>query len=385
MPGFGISVLYRTVNPSGYVPGCGRYPPGMAFALRASGPEGPSMSTQVTVSDTPADRLALAVIAASGAPLLLLDKAFVVIAASRSFGLAFDCDVTGLPGTPLAAIGSGEWGTDHLRLLLSAVLVGSDPLRRHEMTLNLPGKSGRRLSLDAESLGDVDDMGVVLLVTITDLTVLRAHEKRESGLHEEKDVLLQELQHRIANSLQIIASVLMQSARRLAPGDARGCLEDAHHRVLAVAAVQSHLALARTGDVRLRAYLTTLCRSITASMIGDPARVLLEVQVDESVAEADDAMSIGLIATELVINALKHAFPDQRTGKITVSYRTTATGWTLLVADNGVGMNGAAMRGPTALAAPGLGTTIVEALAGKLGAQVLIAFGGPGTTISISR
>jgi two-component sensor histidine kinase len=343
------------------------------------------MSTQSPVLVPRVDRLAMAVIAASVTPLLLLDAALVITAASRSFGLAFDADVEGLRGKPLAALGSDGWGADHLRLMLTAVQVGGDPLRNHEMSLNSRGKPSQRLRLDAELLGDAGQTGDLILLTITDLTGIRAHETQERILHQDKDVQLQELQHRIANSLQVIASMLMQGARRTKSVEARGQIEDAHHRVLAVAAVQNHLAMARTGNVRLRAYLTTLCRNITASMIADPVQLSLEVQVDESVADADDAMSIGLIATELIINALKHAFPDHRSGKITLSYRTTAAGWTLLVSDNGVGMNGATMRAVAPLTPPGLGTAIVEALARKLHAHVMIAFGGPGTTVSISR
>lgn len=337
------------------------------------------MSTQPS-THLAQDRLGAAVIAASAAPLLLLDDGFVVIAASRSFGAVFDLDMAHVTGRSLAELGSGEWGSDHLRLLLAAVMAGEAPLRRHELNLLPKGRPNRRLALDAEMLGDIEGHGARLLLTITDLTGIRARERQERLLHEDKDVLLQELQHRIGNSLQIISSVLMQSARRTESAELRGHLEDAHHRVLAVAAVQSHLAAARTGEVRLRTYLTTLCRGIATSMIQDPAQLSLEVDVDEGVTDADGAMSIGLIVTELVINALKHAFPDRRPGRITVGYQTTEAGWSLLVADNGVGMGGSRSLSP-----PGLGTGIVEALARKLHARVLVAFGGPGTSISITR
>lgn len=348
--------------------------------MRASGPERASMSTRPSLSFPPAEPLGTAVIAASRVPLLLLDDTLVVIAASRSFGEVFDLDMAHVTGLPLASLGSGEWGSDHLRLLLAAVIAGEAPLRRHEINLLPKGRPNRRLSLDAEALGDIGERGGCLLLTITDLTGIRARETRDRARQEDKDILLQELQHRTANSLQIISSVLMQNARRMASPDVRGYLEDAHHRILAVAAVQSHLAAARTSEVRLRAYLTTLCRSIAASMIHDPVLLSLEVDVDESIVDADSAMSIGLIVTELVINALKHAFPDRRPGRITVRYTTTDTGWTLLIADNGVGIGSS-----TSLAPPGLGTGIVEALARKLHARVLIAFGGPGTRVSVSH
>ncbi len=313
-------------------------------------------------------------IAASGVPLLLLDDKLRVIAASRSFATTFLLDAAQVIGRPLAGLGSGEWGGDRLQSLLAAAIADGVPIVDHEMDLRPKGRPNRRLSLSAELVQDGQ-----LLLALTDLTDLRAHAKAEQDQREDRDILLQELQHRIANSLQIISSVLMQSARRSDSRETRDQLEATHHRILAVAAVQSHLAAARTGEVRVRLYLTTLCRSIAASMIADPARVSLEVMVDDSVSDADSAMSLGLIATELVINALKHAFPDGRPGTIMVSYESNASGWTLCVADDGVGM-----RADVPLVRTGLGTTIVDALARKLKAKVVIGFGAPGTRVSIN-
>jgi two-component sensor histidine kinase len=89
------------------------------------------------------------------------------------------------------------------------------------------------------------------------------------------------------------------------------------------------------------------------------------------------SVSLGLIVTELVINALKHAFPDQRSGKIIVDYHSTELGWTLSVSDDGVGMP------PAAETHAGLGSTIVQALARKLDATVDIFDTSPGTRVSI--
>jgi len=89
------------------------------------------------------------------------------------------------------------------------------------------------------------------------------------------------------------------------------------------------------------------------------------------------SVSLGLIVTELVINALKHAFPDQRSGKITVDYHSSEQGWSLSVSDNGVGMPHATETHS------GLGSTIVQALARKLDAAVQIFDANPGTRVSI--
>ena len=234
--------------------------------------------------------------------------------------------------------------------------------------------------LNAHKLDYGDDEHVRLLLAVVDVTDARASEKLKDDLLREKAILLQEIQHRVANSLQIIASVLMQSARRVQSDEARGHLNDAHHRVMSIAAVQQQLAASSLGDVALRPYLTQLCDSLGASMIHDPSQVSIQVTVDDSTTSANASVSIGLIVTELVINALKHAFPDHRPGKIRVSYGTHGPKWTLVVADDGVGMQSGA-DAPKA----GLGTGIVEALVRQLNAEMSIADTAPGTAISISH
>jgi len=147
--------------------------------------------------------------------------------------------------------------------------------------------------------------------------------------------------------------------------------------VMSVAALQKQLAVSTVGDVRLRPYFAQLCGSIGASMIRDPEQLTLTVTTDDSSAPADTSVSLGLIVTELVINALKHAFPDRRRGKIVVDYMAHGPNWTLSVSDDGAGMP----KGAPAKA--GLGTTIVEALAKQLHARVQVTDANPGTTVSI--
>jgi len=184
----------------------------------------------------------------------------------------------------------------------------------------------------------------------------------------------------VANSLQIIASVLMQSARKVQSEEARGHLQDAHHRVMSIAAVQRHLAVSSLGDIALRPYFVQLCESLAASMISDPNALSIEVTVDDSVVAANKSVSLGLIVTELVINALKHAFPGHARGKIAVDYRSNGPDWNLSVEDDGVGMPTGDQR-----AKAGLGTGIIEALAKHLGAGIEVLRSDPGVAITISQ
>jgi two-component sensor histidine kinase len=320
----------------------------------------------------------LAVVASSNEPLLFLAADLTVIAASASFCRVFQIDPASVPGRRLSDLGAGEWALPQLGSLLKATAAGSAQIEAYEIDLVRNGHATRSLMINARKLEDGDTERVRLLLAITDVTLARSEARQKDDLLREKAVLLQEVQHRVANSLQIIASVLMQSARKVQSEEARGHLRDAHHRVMSIAAVQRHLAESSLGNVALRPYFVQLCESLAASMIHDPERLSIAVHVDESVVDANASVSLGLIITELVINALKHAFPEQMQGKIVIDYRSHGRKWTLSVTDDGVGM-------PTGehKAKPGLGTGIVEALAKQLLGHIRVADASPGTAFTL--
>jgi two-component sensor histidine kinase len=322
----------------------------------------------------------LAVVVSSNEPLLFLTSELCVIAASASFCRAFDVDPATVPGRPLSEIGKGEWAMPKLASLLKATASGSGQIDAYEIDLVRPAHKDRQLIVNAHILDDGDIERVRLLVAVTDVTDARAEARLKDDLIRDKAMLLQEVQHRVANSLQIIASVLMQSARQVQSDEARGHLQNAHHRVMSIAALQRQLSTSTTGAVEVRFYLTQLCRSLGASMIADPDRLSIQVAVDNSSVGPDVSVSLGLIVTELVINALKHAFPEQMMGTIRVDYRSSGDDWTLSVTDNGIGM-------PTGSQAPkaGLGSGIVEALARNLASEIDVTDAGPGTAITISH
>ena len=322
--------------------------------------------------------LALAVIGSSPTPLVLLDGDLKVVAASASFFKAFGIDPAGVVGEPFLTLGDGEWKLPRLRSLLTATLSGAAAVEAYEIELKNSSLGALSLLLNAQLLAYGDGEDVRLLLGITDVTVARADEKLKDDLLREKAILLQEVQHRVANSLQIIASVILQSARKSQSEETRTHLNDAHSRVMSVAALQQQLAVSRLGEVALKPYFEQLCISVGASMIRDHDQLSLHVDCDDSAVTADVSVSLGLIVTELVINSLKHAFPGGRNGRITVSYQAHGPNWTLSVADDGVGMPKDAES-----QTPGLGTSIVEALANQLNARVQVVGGHPGTTVSV--
>jgi two-component sensor histidine kinase len=323
--------------------------------------------------------LAMALVESSKAPLLLLDDEVMVIGASGSFCNTFNLDPATITNRRLADLGDGEWDVPQLNSLLRATIAGAAEIDAYEMDLIREGKATCRLILSAHKLEYFDTEKVRVVLAATDVTATRLAEKQKDDLVREKHVLLQELQHRVANSLQIIASVLMQSAKRVQSEETRVHLHDAHSRVMSIAMLQKQLAITQLESVELKSYLADLCRSISASMIDDPERLILETIVDETTTNSDVSVSMGLVVTELVINAIKHAFSDHTArGKITVSFAADDGAWLLSVSDDGAGMPVGKKRGK-----PGLGTGIVEAWSKQLDASVTIADANPGTRVEV--
>ena len=322
--------------------------------------------------------LAMAVVASSATPMLLVDGDAVLLGASDSFYQIFALDPANTIARPIYDLDGGRWDLPRLRSVLGATLMSDMVIDAYELDLFTGHQGIRRLMLKAQRLVYAGSSDIRILLSVADITDAKLAEKLKDDLIREKAVLLQEIQHRVANSLQIIASVLMQSARRVQSDEARGHLNDAHHRVMSIAAVQNQLAASNIEEVELRPYLTQLCQSIGASMIADHDRLMLTVRVDDCVVPANISINVGLIVTELVINALKHAFLGQDHGTIAVDYSAKGLNWILVVTDDGIGM-------PTEphLATSGLGTSIIQALVKQLRARVKVEDAKPGTAVSV--
>lgn len=314
-------------------------------------------------------------------PLLVLDRDLRVIVASRSFCRVFDVDPQQTLGSLLYELGGGAWDIPPLRMLLARVAPDDSVVEAYEVECEFPKIGPRVMLLNARKVFYAEHDTSSILVAFEDITERRVAEMERDLLMRQKDMLLEEMQHRVANSLQIIASILLLKARTVNSEETREHLEDAHNRVLAVAAVQRHLQAGAAGEaIQLQTYLVQLCASLAGSMIGD-AKIELTVSEARGAVSSATAVSLGLIVTELVINALKHAFPTEQPGRtIIVAYVTTGDNWTLSVTDNGVGK-----AAPAPAARRGLGTSIVASLAEQLDARVSTTSGKSGTSVSVMR
>jgi len=330
-----------------------------------------------------AHALAQAIVDTVREPLLVLDRDLRVVTASRSFYLTFRVNRQETQGQLLYSLGDGQWDIPALRALLEKIVPEHAVLNNYQVEHEFPHIGHRIMLLNASKVFYDDDAHTTVLLAIEDITERKAIELQMEELLRQKELLLEEMQHRIANSLQIIASIIMLKARAVQSPETRLHLEDAHKRVMSVAAVQQHLQVSSRGElIEVAPYLSKLCATLALSMIDEDTHVSIDVQAGGASVSSSDAVSIGLIVTEAVINALKHAFKaDEKDGRIVVSYEVMGEDWKLAVTDNGMGKP---ETGPD-VAKVGLGTSIVNALAQQLDARVALVTGQGGTNVSITH
>lgn len=190
-----------------------------------------------------------------------------------------------------------------------------------------------------------------------------------------QDDMRHEAQHRMANSVQIVASILKQSAQSAATQEAQHELQAAHHRIMAIIVLHRQFTASGPAAVPLAAYLQQVTASLGTSLLAPDGNVGIETRCEPRSVDQSTATSLGLVVTELVINAIKHAFPHGRKGTIAVDFRQSGGGWTLSVADDGIGT--------TASAGNGLGARIVPALAAQLQATVTQQDARPGSRTTL--
>lgn len=315
-------------------------------------------------------------------PLLVLDRSLRLVAASRAFCTTFRFDISDILGRPLYELGGGEWNIPQLRLLLGQVIPEQGAMENYEVEHDFRLLGRRTMLLTAREVFCKEDTPANIFLSIEDVTSKRLLERENTDLLRQKDVLLDEIYHRVANSLQIVASIISMKARGAVSDEAQHALEDAHNRIISIAAVQKHLHVSTVGGfVALTPYLTSLCEAISRSMISDDQTISIEVHGQGGSADRRKAESLGLIVAELVINSLKHAFgTPAKGGRIVVTYDAVETEWTLSVSDNGKGKQEHASN-----AEGGLGTGIISALATQLNALVLSESGPQGTSVSITH
>ncbi|MBK8225630.1 MAG: tetratricopeptide repeat protein [Flavobacteriales bacterium] len=229
-----------------------------------------------------------------------------------------------------------------------------------------------------------------LIMAIAGLLLLRAYRLRKAltealgmknreleGAIGEKDLLLRELHHRVKNNLQLVGSLLRMQGRRINDPAARDAVRESQDRVRSMALI--HQDLYRADDphgIAMRPYVQKLIQGLIESHGIREDRIRIDPQVDEMRLDVDTAVPIGLILNELLVNAMKHAFPEGRAGRITVALRQSGKELLLEVRDDGVGH-------PEKTDHEGFGLQLLKNFATRLNATYDMN-GSPGTAVRMT-
>ena len=231
-------------------------------------------------------------------------------------------------------------------------------------------KGERYLKVIRVPLYGEDGSPSVLLGMVEDVTdLIITNERLEASLRD-KDMLIQEVHHRVKNNLQVMASLMSIQASKISDPVLAEVLYESRNRVMAIAYV--HELLYRSADfssLKVSDYLGELVGALTATYgLGRDIRINLDV--DETGLPVDKAVPCGLIVSELVTNSLKHGFYGRPGGVISVSVHTVERSVTMEVSDDGVGTLKDLDTGS------GLGMTIVQGLVRQLNAKMRISQSG---------
>jgi PAS domain S-box-containing protein len=215
-----------------------------------------------------------------------------------------------------------------------------------------------------------DSQGIVreILCVGNDATMRKQAEERISVALAEKVVLLKEVHHRVKNNLQVICSLLDLQSDYIIDEQSRSSFRESQDRIRSMALVHERLYESQDfASIDFAEYIRDLSTRLFSSYQADPGRITLTVDVGGIAMGIDKAVPCGLIINELVSNALKHAFPDNLSGEISVCFSLDDDDWiTLTVADTGVGI-------PTALDFKNTGTLglqLVNMLTQQLNGQI---------------
>ncbi len=205
--------------------------------------------------------------------------------------------------------------------------------------------------------------------------------ERESALRaalEQRDLLMADIHHRVKNNLQIVASLLNLQADRARESGAGAEFAMARERVQALATLHQHLYMRRNYEqAELRPFLDDLCRQLSDTLgMARRNAVTIDIDVEDIALPSDQAISLALLMTEAVSNAMRHGFADGRSGRIHVSLHKDETMARLEIADDGIGM-------PDPVPSEGLGLFLIRGFAAHLGGELEID-GTHGTRLGIS-
>lgn len=330
---------------------------------------------------SPAQRELQAIITrnmAEGICLLRADNGIIVYA-NPKFEQMFGYGTGELDEKPVSIVNYGEQPQEVAVQLISTIIEKGE----HTYEIHNVKKDGTPFWCEATtSIFEHPDYGPVLVAVQQDISDRKeAQEKLKSSLAE-KELLLKEIYHRVKNNLQVIYSLLNLQSRSLADSTAQSVLRDSQSRIRAMALVHEQLYQSKDlAKIELADYAKSLAHSLLDTYRVTNPHVSIQLDIEAQQLNIETALPCGLILTELISNALKYAFPEGRSGKITVTSAASSEAQIMLmIQDDGIGL-------PSDFnlkTASSLGLRLVRNLAKQVKGEILILPETVGTKFQLS-
>lgn len=185
------------------------------------------------------------------------------------------------------------------------------------------------------SLNKVQNVQVIA----RDITEIKETQIKLEQALKDKDMLMKEIYHRVKNNLMVISSLLNLQSRYIKDEEAKGIFKESQNRAHSMAII--HERLYRSSDLKrinFGDYIRTLANDLYQTYVPDPARVDLQVNVDEIMMDINTSIPLGLIINELLSNSMKHGFPGDTEGEIIIDFHKVDNDFVLQVRDTGIGI-----------------------------------------------
>lgn len=206
-----------------------------------------------------------------------------------------------------------------------------------------------------------------LVLVVRDITERMIAEEKIKASLKEKEVLLREIHHRVKNNLQIISSLLSLQSAYVDDDKSSELFQDSQNRIKSMALIHEELYQSKNLDgIDSADYIQRMVANLFHSFSVDPNRISTHFELDEIFFNIETSIPCGLIITELVTNALKYAFPDDRKGEITIKLKKLDDRYLLIISDNGVGIPDKYMEDNVSTFGLILVRSLVKQLDGKL-------------------
>ncbi len=324
-------------------------------------------------------RLAEGIVDTLREPLLVIDGDQTVIAASRAFYTKFEVGPSETVGRELGKLGNGQWDIPDLTRLLDNVIPDSETIEDYEVTLDFPHIGEKVILLNARKIFREGNNSKTLLLAMEDVTEQRQIEAERDQHLRRASNLLEELNHRVMNSLAIVGSIISMESRTLSDEECKLAFERMRTRITAIGELYKNLTrMNSTETVQVDAYLSTIAEQLSDSLIlGRKAPITIREDISPTTISTRTAVPLGLVLNELVTNAIKYAFDENQPGEIFIGLKKNLENLIFTVSDNGKGID------ENARVDSGVGGRLVKAFVSQLEGDLKVESSNGGTTYTL--